>query len=79
MNTSLIPQRIHHVHVNYVILTNETATQSQVIKIRDSVSYLVNGMEQWIARRTVVPFVVQFLGSSPLQNIRSPKETHVYD
>ena len=38
----------------------------------------VDGMEQWIVRRAVVPFVVQLLGSSPLQNIRSPKN-HVYD
>ena len=36
------------------------------------------GMEQWIARRAVVPFVVQLPGSSPLQSIRSPKN-HVYD
>ena len=40
--------------------------------------YLGDGMEQWIAHQTVVPFVVQLLGSSPLQHIRSPKN-HVYD
>ena len=36
-------------------------------------------MEQWIARRTVVPFVVQLLGLNPLQNIRSPKTPYMID
>ena len=36
-------------------------------------------MEQWIALQTVVPLVVQLLGSSPLQNIRSPKTMYMID
>ena len=35
-------------------------------------------MEQWISHRTIVPFVVQLLGSSPLQTIQSLKN-HVCD
>ena len=34
----------------------------------------VDGMDQWIVRGTVVPYVVQLLGSSPLQNIWSHKK-----
>ena len=43
------------------------------IELEANLLLLGEGMEQWIARRTVVSFMVPLLGSSPFQNIRSPK------
>ena len=59
-----------------VLAFNENCLSIQLYKYR-SMKLLVDGMEQWIARRTAVPFVMQLHGSSPLQNIRSPKKTSV--